>query len=288
MTKKFILLAAMFCLLAVLPVRAQAGCGGGGGGGGEGRGADTQSEGSTAPTGYTPGVGGAVSGSTWENTVISWDHGQVSAEAEAQAQRDLEAEAQRQEVVDRFDQQALDQQAQDAGYTSRPATQAEIDAQRAQHIRNQLGNPDRATMAMIEHDFPTLDAQEAMIGIVTLMIRVDEQRDNLPPETYNAIRQELTTHYQNLQDAAAADRFDAAVNFGLSVAVNAGSAAVGGAPGFAIGFTYNLVTGGRSNAATGTVVSLGSNAVQAVVPGYAVVAPIADAHAQNMLNDAIK
>ena len=288
MTKKFILLAAMFCLLAVLPALAQAGCGGGG----EGRGADTQSEGSTTPTGFTPGVGGAVSGSTWENTVISWDHGQVTAEAEAQAQRDREEEAQRQEVVSRFDQQALDQQAQDAEYSSRTPTQAEgeaeRDAERAQNIRQQLGNPDPATMAMIEHDFPTLDAQEAMIGIVTLMIRVDEQRDNLPPETYNAIRQELTTHYQNLQDAAAADRFDAAVNFGLSVAVNVGSAAVGGAPGFAIGFTYNLATGGASNAATGTVVSLGSNAVQAVVPGYAVVAPIADAHAQNILNDAIK
>ena len=290
MTRKIVLMTAALFLLAGLAPMAHAGCGGGGGG--EGRGAATQSEASTAPTGYTPGVGGTASGTTWENTVISWDHEQVSAEAEAQAQRDLEEEAQRQEVASRFDQQALDQQAEDAEYSSRPTPQAEQDAERdaerAQHIRNQLGNPDPATMAIIEHDFPTLDAQEAMIGIVTLMVNLEQQRHNLPPETYNAIHQELTGHFQDLQNAAAADRFNAAVNFGLSVTVNVGSAAVGGAPGFAIGFTYNLATGGASNAATGTAVSIGSNAVQAVVPGYAIVAPVADAYAQDQFNNAIK
>lgn len=291
MIKKLFLLTATLCLLAALPLPAQAGCGGGGGGGGgEGRGSGAESEASTAPTGYTPGATGEASGSNWDNTVISWDHDQVSAEAEAQRQRDLEAEADRQSVIDQFDQRAQDQQAQDADYSSRSdrATQADIDAQRAQHIRQQLGNPGPATMAAIQHDFPTLDAQEAMIGIVTQMANLDAQRHNLPPETYNAIRDELTGYYQDLQDAAAVDRFNAAMDFGLSVAVNAGSAAVGGAPGFAIGFTYNVVTGGASNAATGTVVGLGSNAVQSVVPGYAVVAPVADAYAQNSLNDAIK
>ena len=298
MTRKILLIAAALCLLAGLPSPVHAGCGGGGdgGGGGEGRGSGAQSESSTSPTGYTPGAtgtassstGGTASGSTWANTVISWDHDQVTAEAEAQEQRDLEAEAQRQETVSRFDQQALDQQAQDAEYSSRPPTQAERDAERAQHIREQLGNPDRATMAIIEHDFPTLDSQEAMIGIVHQMTHLEEQRDNLPPETYNAIRQELTGYYQDLQDAAAVDRFNAALDFGLSVAVNAGSGAVGGVPGFAIGFTYNLATGGTGNAATGTAVGLGSNALQSVVPGYAIVAPVTDAYAQNQLNEALK
>lgn len=286
MIAKIFLTSAALCLLVALPARLHAGASGGGGG--EGRGSGAQSESNTAPTGYTPGVGGAVTGGTWDNTVISWDHDQVTAEAEAQQQRDLEAEAQRQEAVDRFDQQALDQQALEVQQSTSPPTQADTDEQRAQHIRDQLGNPDPATMAIIEHDFPTLDAQEAMIGIVTLMANLEQQRHNLPPETYNAIKQELTANFQDLQNAAAVDRFDAAVDFGLSVAVNAGSAAVGGAPGFAIGFTYNVVTGGASNAATGTVVGLGSNAVQSVVPGYAVVAPVADAYAQNSLNEAIR
>lgn len=282
MMKHLTLIAALACLPAFLAHTALAGCGGGGG---EGRSNSTPSEASTPPTGYTPGVGGTATSSGWTNVTISWDHDHVSAEAAATREQEAIREAQRQEMEDRLDQQALDFLYDDS---QDPPSQAEIDRQRAERIREQLGNPDEGTMAAIRHDFPTMDAQEALIGILTERNRLEQQRHTLPPETYNAIRQELTAHYQALQNAAASDRFDRALNFGLSVTVNAGSAALGGTPGFALGFTYNLISGGGRNAATGSVVSAGSTAVQSLVPAYALVAPVADAYAQDRLNQTLE
>ncbi len=286
MVKKIVLTLAAICLVAAQPILALASCGGGG----EGRSGGAQSEASTPPSGYTPSTSGTPATSTWNNTHISWDHAEVNAAAAQAEQQALQEEADRQQIVDRFDQQAMNQRDFDVKWSNmiERTRAAEREHQRADRIRDQLGNPDPATMAAIEHDFPTLDSQEALAGILTQMNNLDQQRDSLPPETYNAIRQELTTYYQDLQDQAATDRFNRARDFGMSVAVNAGSAAVGGVPGFAIGFTYNLATGGKGNAATGSVVTVGSTAAQAVVPGYKYIAPVADAYAQDSLNSAIK
>lgn len=286
MVKQIIFTMAAICLVAAQPLLAFASCGGGS----EGRGSGAQSEASTPPTGYTPSTSGTSAPSTWSTTLISSDHAEVTVQAAQAEQQALQEEADRQQMIDRFDQQAMDQRDFDVKWSTmidrtRAADRAQ---QRADRIRDQLGNPDPATMAAIEHDFPTLDSQEALAGILTQMNNLDQQRDSLPPETYNAIRQELTTYYQDLQDQAATDRFNRARDFGMSVAVNTGSAAIGGVPGFAIGFTYNLATGGKGNAATGSVVTVGSTAAQAVVPGYKYIAPVADAYAQDSLNSAIK